>query len=55
MTVVHAPETIIVDKNTDQVACDGGGGALGHPLVWYNFDNAEEVECGYCDRIFKKK
>ena len=43
------PETIYV--NTRRVACDGGGGALGHPKVWYSLEDGE-AECGYCDRRF---
>lgn len=43
------PEVIYVDKR--RVACDGGGGALGHPIVWYALDDGE-AECGYCDRKF---
>lgn len=50
-----AAEVIKVDKDVDRVSCDGGGGPLGHPVVWYSFDGQNEVECGYCDRIFKKK
>jgi len=46
-------ETITVDTNADGVSCDGGG-ALGHPKVFYNFDGQSSVECGYCDRIFIK-
>ena len=49
------PETIKVPKATDEVSCDGGGGALGHPTVYYTFDNTPSVECGYCDRKFVKK
>lgn len=43
------PEVIHVDKR--RVACDGGGGALGHPKVWYSLEDGE-AECGYCDRKF---
>lgn len=43
------PETIRV--GTRRVSCNGGGGALGHPLVWYALDDGE-AECGYCDRKF---
>ncbi len=50
-----APETIMVDNDADEVSCDGGGGALGHPKVWYSFDGQNEVRCGYCDRLFIKK
>lgn len=48
-------EKIIVENDADQVSCDGGGGALGHPVVWYSFDGQDHVECGYCDRLFVKK
>ena len=49
------PETIIVADDADEVSCDGGGGALGHPKVWYSFDKQDRVDCGYCDRAFVKK
>lgn len=49
------PEIILVENSADQVSCDGGGGALGHPKVWYSFDGKDVVECGYCDRVFAKK
>lgn len=49
------PEIITVDPDADQVMCDGGGGALGHPNVWYTFDKRDKVECGYCDRMFVKE
>lgn len=48
-------EKIIVENDADQVRCDGGGGALGHPAVWYRFDKSDKVECAYCDRVFVKK
>jgi len=48
------PEVIKVAKDADGVSCDGGGGALGHPKVWYTFDGQDTVECGYCDRKFVK-
>lgn len=49
------PEIIAVDDDADEVSCDGGGGALGHPVVWYSFDQSDIAECGYCDRAFVKK
>lgn len=52
MTDPSAPETITVPKDADGVSCDGGHGALGHPRVWYSFDGQDQVECGYCDRLF---
>ena len=51
----HIPELIVVDNDADEVSCDGGGGALGHPRVWYTFDDQDVNECGYCDRLFVKE
>jgi len=45
-----APELIQV--RTARVACDGVGGALGHPRVWLEMGEADFVECPYCDRRF---
>ena len=47
---VPPAEEIVV--NTKRVACDGGGGALGHPLVYMDMGGDDHVECGYCDRRF---
>jgi uncharacterized Zn-finger protein len=33
------------------VKCDGGG-ALGHPAVFYEMGEDDFVECQYCDRRF---
>jgi uncharacterized Zn-finger protein len=52
--MIPAPETITVPADTDEVKCDGGGGSLGHPVVWYSFGEGHKVECGYCDRLFVK-
>lgn len=52
---IQPPETIMVPADTDQVSCDGGGGALGHPIVWYSFDGRPSVDCHYCDRRFLKQ
>jgi uncharacterized Zn-finger protein len=45
-----APEVIVVRSR--RVACDGVGGALGHPRVWLEMGDDPFVECGYCDRRF---
>ena len=45
-----APEVIVVKSR--RVACDGVGGALGHPRVWLEMGEADFVECTYCDRRF---
>jgi uncharacterized Zn-finger protein len=43
-------ETIAVEGRT--VACNGGGGALGHPLVYLNLMPTGKVECPYCSRLY---
>ena len=45
-----APEVIVVRSR--RVACDGVGGALGHPRVWLEMGEQDFVECNYCDRRF---
>lgn len=45
-----APETILVRSH--KIACDGVGGALGHPRVWLEMGEAGFVDCSYCDRRF---
>ena len=47
------PEIIQVDK--DRVGCDGGGGALGHPLVYLTMDNSGKVDCPYCGRRYVRR
>ena len=47
---VEAPEIIEVDDT--RVACDGGGGTLGHPRVYLEMGERDFVECPYCDRRF---
>ena len=47
------PETVLVA--TRRIVCDGGGGALGHPKVWYDLGEDDRAECGYCDRVFVLK
>ncbi len=42
----------VIEVETTTVACDGGGGALGHPLVYMDMGEDDFVECGYCDRRF---
>lgn len=60
MTRPSTPESLVADiitvpPDTDQVKCDGGGGALGHPAVWYAFGKRDRVDCHYCDRRFIKQ
>lgn len=41
-----------IEVTTKRVACDGGGGALGHPKVYLEMGTASEVICPYCSRRF---
>ncbi|NBB71487.1 MAG: zinc-finger domain-containing protein [Alphaproteobacteria bacterium] len=36
----------------DHVACDGGGGALGHPVEYMTLEEKGEVICKYCGRRY---
>ena len=45
-----APEVISVHSH--RIACDGVGGALGHPRVWLEMGEGAFVECPDCDRRF---
>ncbi len=47
---VAPPEVIVVRSH--RIACDGVGGALGHPRVWLEMGAEPFVECPYCDRRF---
>ncbi len=46
-------ETIEVE--TAEVGCDGGGGALGHPLVYLPLGQEGRVDCPYCSRRYVLK
>jgi uncharacterized Zn-finger protein len=50
MSSINAPEIVVVNRT--RVACDGSGGALGHPKVYLEMGEQDSVECGYCDRRF---
>jgi len=43
-------DVIIVPQR--RVACDGDGGALGHPKIYLDMGTDTSVRCKYCDRIF---
>lgn len=47
-------EIVSVPDSTEQARCDGGLGALGHPLVFLPFDGQSVVDCYYCSRRFIK-
>ncbi|MEM1139131.1 MAG: zinc-finger domain-containing protein [Pseudomonadota bacterium] len=47
---LNAPE--VYEAPTKKVACDGGGGALGHPRVWLEMGDETQIQCNYCGRLF---
>ena len=49
-TPTAAPEVIVT--HSKRVRCDGGGGVLGHPVVYYDMGEEPFVECLYCDRRY---
>lgn len=51
--VFDPSETTI--SETRRVSCNGGGGALGHPLVYMEMGSDDYVVCKYCDRKFVLK
>lgn len=54
MTEIKPFEVISVDKL--EVACDGGGGPLGHPRVFLHIDQEKgQVLCPYCSRLYVHK
>jgi uncharacterized Zn-finger protein len=42
----------IIEVNAKRVACDGGGGALGHPKVYLEMGEKSEITCPYCSRHY---
>ena len=48
----YADPPEVVRVRSRRVACDGVGGALGHPRVYLEMGEADFVECPYCDRRF---
>jgi uncharacterized Zn-finger protein len=40
-----------ITVTTRSVGCDGGGGALGHPLVYLRIED-RQVTCPYCSRTY---
>jgi uncharacterized Zn-finger protein len=47
--------TEIIEVKGDKVGCDGGGGALGHPLIYMTFDDTGQVDCPYCGRRYIRR
>ena len=45
----------VVSPDTETISCDGGEDGLGHPAVYYTFNNENRIVCGYCGKTFIKK
>lgn len=45
----------IIEVEDEVVACDGGGGPLGHPRVFLHLHEDGRVDCPYCGRRFVLK
>ncbi|XP_074185218.1 NADH dehydrogenase [ubiquinone] iron-sulfur protein 6, mitochondrial isoform X1 [Rhinolophus sinicus] len=49
-------EQPVSDVGSRVIACDGGGGALGHPKVYINLDKETKTgTCGYCGLQFRQQ
>ncbi len=45
-----------IEVESRKVACDGGGGALGHPKVFLTIGSGEkQIVCPYCSRTYRLK
>jgi uncharacterized Zn-finger protein len=48
-----APDEVTT-VTTTTVACDGGGGPMGHPMIYLTFKAAgETICCPYCSRRYR--
>ena len=44
--------TVKVDPNIETICCDGGQDGLGHPAVYYTFDQSDKIVCSYCSKTY---
>ena len=42
----------VITTNQSRVACNGGGGPLGHPKIFLTLGNDGRVSCPYCSCVF---
>jgi uncharacterized Zn-finger protein len=47
-----APKFETVTVETATVACEGGAGPLGHPLVYLHLGHDRQATCPYCSRTY---
>ena len=52
-------ENVELEQGSSRVSCDGGGGALGHPIIWLTLTTLKSggalAVCPYCSRHFTSK
>ena len=52
-------DAVEVPQGTSRISCDGGGGALGHPVIWLTLTAQPSADklavCPYCSRQFVSK
>ena len=51
--LLDGEEIVLTDRK--QVSCDGGNGALGHPVEFLTLERDAQAVCKYCDRRFVHK
>ena len=44
--------TVKVKANTETICCDGGEDEIGHPAVYYTFDQSDKIVCSYCSKTY---
>ena len=44
--------TVKVDPNVETICCDGGQDGLGHPAVYYTFDQSDKIVWGDCNKKY---
>ncbi len=46
----------LIETHHPEVACDGGGGTLGHPRVYLHIDASKgQIVCPYCSKTYVLK
>ena len=43
-------DVLKVDPDIETICCDGGQDELGHPAVYYTFDQSNKIICSYCSK-----
>jgi len=44
--------TVKVGPDIETICCDGGQDGLGHPAVYYTFDETNKIICSYCGKTY---